>query len=298
MFCLLKNIQQYLNNNIILIINIKSPRFAVDETYSGVRIFHKGEEMKRYFVLLSVIFLLLILLNNLSASLNVSLSDQGSNVKEKSTGNLVNGNLKVYVYDNLTGGNLIYSETFTNAIINGSWNVMLGANPANLLSLEYGKKYYRDYEINGVNIDFTDYLGNTVGRQFFYSPLGDISGAYIQQTSNLTAGIISTPQICLNGDCRSAWPSGSSGSSIIASGSNVNGTYIEFSDGTMVEYNPAWNFGSCVASGSPSVNWTFPVPFVNTNFTGVLTNVNSGGYRLLPQHTASKDTLSTMSVYV
>jgi len=115
-----------------------------------------------------------------ASSMNVSLSDQGTGVKLVSDGQLVdNGNLTVSIYDNETGGNLVYSETFVNAINRGAWNVMLGENSSNPLDIDYGRIYYKDYSINGVDVDFYDYLGNTVERQFFYSPLGTISPEYL-----------------------------------------------------------------------------------------------------------------------
>jgi hypothetical protein len=124
----------------------------------------------------SIIFCLLIfILPAAFAALNVSLSDQGTNVVTTSTGeNLASGNLNVQVWDAATGGTVVYNETFTNAISNGSWNVMIGENSTNPLTLEYGTLYYKDYEISGEDADFTNFTGDTVERQYFYSPLGSI----------------------------------------------------------------------------------------------------------------------------
>ena len=126
-----------------------------------------------------LVFAFLILIPLISAALPVALYDQGIGVKLKSTGQLLSsGQIVVEIYDALTGGNLIYSETFSNGIVNGNWNLLLGGNPSNPLYLEYGKKYYRDYTINGANLDFTDYSGATVPRQIFYSPLGSVSSDF------------------------------------------------------------------------------------------------------------------------
>lgn len=119
----------------------------------------------------------IVLINFISAALNVSLADHGSNIRNKSSGNLLDSvDLRIEIYDALNGGNLIYNETFTDAIINGSWNLMLGENSSNPLSLEFGKIYYKDYIINGENVNFVNLIGQNVNRQFFYSPLGDIGG--------------------------------------------------------------------------------------------------------------------------
>ena len=63
-----------------------------------------------------LIFVLIILPNFVSAFL---ISDQGTNVREVVTGNLTElANLTVSVYDNLTGGNLIFEQNFSDAIVN------------------------------------------------------------------------------------------------------------------------------------------------------------------------------------
>lgn len=135
------------------------------------------------------LFSVLILLPMVSATLDVSLSDQGTDVRNKTSGEfLASGNLSVLIYDSMTGGNLVYGENFTDAIFNGSWNVMLGENSSNPLSLEYGKKYYKDYLINGEDASFQNLTGNTVDRQFFHSPLGDIADEDVNDSTNLTLG--------------------------------------------------------------------------------------------------------------
>ena len=129
--------------------------------------------------LISFIFLIFLCSIGIS-SLPVSLSDQGTDVLVTSTNKpLNNGNLTITIWDSLTAGNLIYNETFTNAIQSGAWNVMLGETTA--LNLEFGKIYYKDYEINGEDASFTNGTGATVGRQFFHSPLGDIDISDLSQ---------------------------------------------------------------------------------------------------------------------
>jgi hypothetical protein len=130
--------------------------------------------------------LCIVFISGLSyAQLDVSLSDQGTQVKDKSSGELLaSGTITISIYDSLNGGNLIYTETFTNAIINGSWNVMLGENKN--LPLEYGKVYYKDYVINGEDADFVNGAGSLVERQFFYSPLGNVAESDISKLNNLT----------------------------------------------------------------------------------------------------------------
>jgi hypothetical protein len=109
------------------------------------------------------IFLVLIILSFNAYA--VTLSDQGTDVKLNNGSTLKLGNLSVKIYDNTTSGSLIFEQNFTNAIINGSWNVMLTN-----VSLEYGKDYYKDYIINEDDLSF-----DSNDRIMFTSPLGSIS---------------------------------------------------------------------------------------------------------------------------
>lgn len=119
------------------------------------------------------------------AALNVALSDQGTNVVDRSTGQfLASGNLTVLVYQVASGGTPIYNESFNDSIINGSWNVMLGETMN--LPLEYNRVYFRDYQINGEDVNFTNGSGSQVDRQFFFSPVGDISDGDVNIASNFT----------------------------------------------------------------------------------------------------------------
>jgi hypothetical protein len=137
--------------------------------------------MKRGLILLAFSLMVFISVNFISAS--VILSDQGSNVTDKSTGNLVNnGNLTVSIWTVATGGSPIYNETFVDAINNGQWNVQLGSNNSNPLNLNYDQEYYKDYAINGNDLNFTNSTGSNVDRQAFYSPIGEIN-----TTNNVTA---------------------------------------------------------------------------------------------------------------
>ncbi|VVB82776.1 Uncharacterised protein [uncultured archaeon] len=134
-----------------------------------------------------LMFTIIFFTSTVSADLNVSLSDSGSNVKYKTNGSLVNlGDLEVTIWDSPLGGELIYNETFLAAINNGSWNVMLGENESNPLSLEFGKIYYKDYKINRQDLNFTNSKGVISERNYFYSPLGDIKESKISQKANLT----------------------------------------------------------------------------------------------------------------
>src|SRR3989344_1784847 len=133
----------------------------------------KKKVLVRYgFIFFSLVFLLSLTSH---AALNVMLSDQGSGVKNITTGNEVSfGNLTVFIWTAPSGGTLIYNETFINVIVNRSWNVMLGANASKPLPLEFGRTYYKDYLINNEDVNFSNYT-STIDRHFFYSPLGDLS---------------------------------------------------------------------------------------------------------------------------
>ena len=111
------------------------------------------------------LFLSFALVLFLSGSVSAFLiSDQGTNVKNLTGSLLESGNLTIAVYDDITAGNLVFSSNTQGAIVNGSWNLMM--NP----SLQYGISYWKDYEINGEDVDFD---GNE--RMEFQSPVGYIN---------------------------------------------------------------------------------------------------------------------------
>ena len=124
-----------------------------------------GAKQKRVSLLLiTIVFFLFV--PNLISAFNL-ISDQGRDARELVTGNLLaSGNLTIEIYDTSIEGNLIYSYTFTNAISNGSWNVIINPN------LEFGRIYWKDYQINGEDLDFD---GNE--RLEFQSSVGVINNA-------------------------------------------------------------------------------------------------------------------------
>ncbi|MEK6850725.1 MAG: hypothetical protein AABX85_04070, partial [Nanoarchaeota archaeon] len=96
-----------------------------------------------------MIFIIMSL--SFSTALTVLISDQGTDVKSKSTGGLLSiGNLTILIYNDPTAGNIIFNQTITDAITNGSWNLMISPN------LEFGNMYWKDYAINGQDLDFDE----------------------------------------------------------------------------------------------------------------------------------------------
>src|SRR3989344_359425 len=121
-----------------------------------------------------VVTALLIMTSSSAYAITVLLSDQGSEVKNSTGEYLVSGNLTIDIYDASTGGNTIYSNTFTSSISNGSWNIMISPN------LEFAKSYWKDYEINGNDLNFSG-----ADRIEFQSPLGPINNASFFNLTNI-----------------------------------------------------------------------------------------------------------------
>ena len=94
----------------------------------------------------------------------VILYDQGSGVTANGSA-LPSGDITVSIWTAATGGTVIYNTTFSGDIANGSWAIQLTVD-----GLEYGTTYYKDYAINGVDLDFD---GDE--RLSFTSPLGLIN---------------------------------------------------------------------------------------------------------------------------
>ena len=134
-------------------------------------------------------------------------------------GDPATGNLSVTIYTLASGGSAIYDSgsDFDGAVINGTYNVMLGSGGA--LHLVQGNTYYLDMSVNGEDIDFS---GNE--RQMFISPVGE----------ELNTTNVSTPMLCLGGSCRTAWPTFAEAH---------NGTYntteerYVYSSGTAIGFN-------------------------------------------------------------
>ncbi|MDI3474078.1 MAG: hypothetical protein PWR30_401, partial [Candidatus Woesearchaeota archaeon] len=145
-------------------------RIRAKERFKNKRIKMTSRMNLKKLWMVSLVFFML----PLGLAVNIELSDQGTGAKQ--AGSLVtNGDLTVEIWNAATAGTLIWSETFVDAIQDGSWNVMLGQNASNPLSLEYGQKYWKDYKINSEDIDFLDNAGSTIERLEFYSPLGYIN---------------------------------------------------------------------------------------------------------------------------
>lgn len=111
-----------------------------------------------------LLFALLLLVAMASAQMNVSLSDQGTGVRYLNGTIVPSADLTIYIYAAGVGGIPIWSQVYTNGIINGSWNVMLYDIP-----LTMNDVYWKDYEIDSDNIDF-----DGVDRLNFTSPVGSV----------------------------------------------------------------------------------------------------------------------------
>ena len=94
--------------------------------------------------------------------------------------NLASGNLTVYIYDAISGGNVVWNSTldasgqYNNSIVNGKYDVLLGNSSANELKLEYGKLYYIAMYVNNEAFSF-----NGSARQIFQSSTGQINASFI-----------------------------------------------------------------------------------------------------------------------
>jgi hypothetical protein len=126
--------------------------------------------MSRLSVFLVLVFVVIVSSASVSA-LPAILSDQGTGVKLNG-GNVTSANLTITIWTNETGyaaALAVFNRTYAGAIVNGSWNVLLNDS---VLDLEFGKKYWKDYAINGTDLDFS-----TGERLPFYSSVGAVGNS-------------------------------------------------------------------------------------------------------------------------
>lgn len=129
------------------------------------------------------LMILTLLLTLGISTLNVSLGDQGDTAIFNLNGSLIpTADLTVTIFTTGIGGSPFYNETFIDAIQNGSWNIMLGNNTSIPLPLDQNVVYFKDYAIDGEDLDFTDTFGNIVERQFFFAAIGQIQPGDVNST--------------------------------------------------------------------------------------------------------------------
>ena len=126
-------------------------------------------------VFLGVVFILVLSPSVSSADL---LSVEANVVN--SDGDALNGDVSIEIWDNETGGDLLYnsSDDFLNNITNGKLDVLLGS--VTDLNLSYGRIYYMEVYVNNEELDFAG-----KERQQFQSPVGNITTDNINYSTSV-----------------------------------------------------------------------------------------------------------------
>jgi len=299
--------------------------------------------MKRNNLLIIIVLVLLITFNFISA-IPQTISIQGK--LTNSSNNALSGtyNMIFKIYNVSTGGSALYSASQSlNTDSNGIYNAIL--NDINLTFTEQyflGIQVESDaemsprinltsspYAFRANNSDYWNNLNATNSTQFennngllhlveswFESKWNSLFRNWNNQDLNITSnvsfknisssGVLSVPQICLDGDCRSTWPTGTGGSGIIASGNNSNGYYIQFADGTMMQWgNTTFSVSTLQNSNIGTYGWsyylsttapiTFPVAFTSnpnvvsstTAWTSSVGSITTTGFNVNLQNDGS-----------
>ena len=90
---------------------------------------------------------------------------------------------------------------------------------------------------------------------------------------------------------------GSMGSAVIESGSNANGNYVKFADGTQVCFSKTIS-ASAVNTHNKKANWAFPVQFSDTDVTIVGSPNRSDNYGFFLAGYAIPNNLSTSLTFI
>ena len=135
----------------------------------------------------------------LAAGTPALVSLQGTVLNKADLSPLSSGSIKIEVYDNSTSGNLISNETFTNAVANGRFDVLVGSQSE--MDLAVNKHYYVQLYVNSECV-FGDGCSNP--RIEFQSPVGpgpsDQLTGPLQINGALTTNTSTTSQLTVNGD--------------------------------------------------------------------------------------------------
>jgi hypothetical protein len=165
------------------------------------------------------------------------------------------------------------------------FGIHLGFNDLNIVALEPGGEEHVGY--NGIHLDENNNIG--LGRRPFsgrkLSIEGDvrIDGDFLSPGGSSFVGTVTT---------------GNTGGSIIQRGSNSNGEFVRFADGTQICWRRNFSSSNCnISTGegfrSDTNSWTFPVSFSsepvitfdtsNTNIwtTSRSNSGTSGSWRLM-----------------
>lgn len=174
-----------------------------------------------------LLFLLVVFIFSFSVFSSQIISEHAYGVAKD--GNFVFGNITITVYDKSM--NQIYSEKFIDAIFNGSFGVQLGLYGN--LTLYYGEDYYKDYFINGEDVNFTLSNGSTVDRMPFISNVGLIRSDYINESAlNLSKSFLNwsyisnVPSELSDGDDDYCFGGTCSGDLVVSGNLTVLGNYI------------------------------------------------------------------------
>ena len=114
-----------------------------------------------------VLLLLLFLAGNIFAV--IDLLGLQANVYQSGSP-LDSGNVSVFIYAAASGGTLLWNQSYIRGIVNGTYDILLGSNDTNNLSLNYGQVYYLDIKINDVDQNFSG-----IDRQQFQSSVGNLT---------------------------------------------------------------------------------------------------------------------------
>ncbi len=243
------------------------------------------------------------LANNIPNTMNVE-----GKITNSTNGNL-NGtyNITFKIYDAATSGNLLWWENHNETHVNnGVFSAILGT--IKTLNLTWAEPYYLELEVEGetmsprINLSSSPY-SKSADRSFNLSctdcinevQIGDLGDLRVTGLANITgwlsaANNISTPKLCLNGDCKTSWPSGStasgwedSGTSVglITASDNVNASslYVDNANSRVGigTYNPARTLDVSNGSQGITLDPTATKPTINTTASSDLLITSSSG---------------------
>ena len=251
--------------------------------------------------------IIILLLSAVFAASNTTISFQGKLLDNTGAAITATKAMTYTLYTASTGGSTIGSAISLPSVIvnNGVYSVELDVSSVTLpddvwVAVSVGGETLSPR----IHLTSSAFAQKSATANFAVTANQLSSGVFVSSNGNVGIGTI-TPSVKLDVagtvNATNYLMSSMGGAPIIASGSNPNGNYIKYADGTMIQWGIKLNYnvGNTAVYGSGTylmVPISFPVNFVDLNYVVFATGRVTGRI-ILCDHANDTDTTSATNVF-